>query len=249
MAPLRRAVVALAAAAVSSGCAIQFAATDEYSESFAPAGAVQVAFEGVEGDVVVRGMAVADVQIRGTRDAVGATRREAHRRLGRATLDPSFEGGSLVLSFDPPLADVGLVDLTLDRVSTLPSAMGLEADVAVGDLEIAALEGPLDVHTGDGDIDLDDPGDADVRAATDEGTVAYAFSSADFRIECDPGEDGAVLVGEALQALIDAGTVARSEQDGLVVLTSGTATKRVALAAAGGDISVSLLSRSPKMWQ
>jgi hypothetical protein len=242
------AVLTIAAAAIS-GCAIQFEASSEYEEGFAPAGAAQVVLEGLDGDVVVRGMDLDTVQIRGTRHAVGATRREARRRLGRASLDARYDGAALVLEFSPSLEDTGLVDLELDRASTLPSAMGISAEVESGDIEVSGLAGAIDLETGGGDIDLEDPGTGNVLASSEDGSIDYALALTGFRIECDPGDDGAVLLDDALQSLVDAGTVQRTEEGGIVVLGYGSAAKAVALTAEGGDISVSLLSRSPKTWQ
>ena len=250
MAPLRRGFAVAAAGALLAGCSIQFAASDEYEDSFAPAGATRVVVEGVDGDVVLRGMAVQDVQMRGTRRAVGATRKAARRLLERAELGASYDGGDLVLSFDPPLEYDGLVDLTLDRASTLPSAMGVAIDLDSGDVEISALAGPMDVRTSDGDVDIEDVGPAEIHAAADEGSIRYALTSTDFRVECRVGGGGTVIADASLQALIDGGAVQRAETgDGVVVFTSGAGAKSVTLEASAGDVAVSPLSRSPKMWQ
>jgi len=251
MAPLKRVILGLAssAAALVAGCAVQFSASDEYAERFAPGDATFVVFEGVEGDVVARGMEIADVQVNGTRSAVGATRREARRRLGGIGLDASREAGALVLSFNPKLEDEGLVDLTLDRVSTLPSVMGIGVDLEFGDVELSDIGGAMDIQTGAGDIEIEDSTeDAAVDATTDEGYIAYALTSWDellfpFRIECVVGEDGEVLLDSDLEALVDSSDVQRTEANGAVVISfhaDDSATKRVRLTANGGNISLVL---------
>lgn len=241
MAPLR--LLPALAAAAAAGCAIQFEASAEYEETFAPGGASGIAIEGVEGDVVIRGMDVDSLMMRGTRRAVGATEREARRRLGRARLDASSDGAVLALGFSPPLGDVGLVELELDRASTIPAALGLSVELESGDVDLSGLSGALDLRTRAGDIGVEDPGGGAVSATADDGRIEYALASTDFRIECEAGEGGAVLLDAALQSLVDSGDVERFDGDGVVVLTAGSGAKAVSLLAPAGDIGVSLLSR------
>ena len=100
------------------------------------------------------------------------------------------------------------------------------------------------------DVEIEDPGAAEIRATTDEGSVDYALAATDFRIECRAARGGAVVADASLQSLIDGGVVQRAEaDDGATVFTSGTGAKAVVLEASAGDVTVSLLSRSPKIWQ
>jgi hypothetical protein len=256
MASMRKAALAaFACAAFSfSGCAVQFEASGEYAESFQTDGASRAVFEGLDGALVLRGMDVTDAQIHGTRHAVGATRREARRRLGRVELVAHRPGADLEMAFAPSLGDLGLVDLSLDRVSTLPQAMGISADLDTGNIEISDLLGAVDVTTGEGDIEIEDPGTAAVSAATEEGAIDYALALTPFSIECEIGEEGAVTVDAALQSLIDQNLVTRTESDGAVTLIylgtdADVAEKEVSLLAPDGEIFLSLLSRTPKTWQ
>jgi hypothetical protein len=247
MAPLRRIrIVALGACAAAwiAGCAIQVLETDDYDETFAPAGAARIALEGLDGDVVVRGLDTGDVVIRGTRYSVGATRREAREGLKHAALDAERSADDLVLRFDPPLELDGLVDLELDRVSNVPREMGLSVAVEAGDIDVVGLAGELDLETGQGDLDVDDFGVATARLTTEGGDVRYSVGLVGFFIECRAA-GGAVEVDDAL---VDAGVDVNTEADGTVVLTYGGdgAGKQVALTTAGGGgIRVSLNDGSP----
>ena len=238
MAPLRRiaVVVCAAAVAVAAGCAVQVRETDEYAETFAPADAERVVFTGLDGDIVLRGKDIDDVEIRGTQSSIGATRRNAREGLKHAALDAEYLAGDLELSFAPPFELEGLVDLELDRVSTLPRGMGVSAAVETGDLEISGLAGAFDVETACGDIDVEDVGAASARASAGDGDVLYSLGLVGFYIKCT-AVDGEVEIDDAL---LEAGAVQHTEADGAIVLTYGDTLKRVDLTATGGDIVVSL---------
>jgi hypothetical protein len=236
MAPLSRRI-AIAACACAAGCAIQVLETDDYDETFAPGSAAKVVLEGLDGDVVVRGLEVEDVDIRGTRTSVGATRREAREGLKHAGLDAEYGADDLTLTFDQPLDLGGLVDLELDRVSDLPREMGLAVSVESGDIEVFGLAGRLDLETAQGAVEVDDFGAAPVHIETGRGDIRYSVGLVGFFIEC-LADGGEVEIDDALLA---AGAVEHTEADGTVVLTYGDDTgKRVALTTAGGGIRVSL---------
>jgi hypothetical protein len=241
MAPLSRIALFSCAAAALVGCAVQALETDEYVETFAPTDTGRVVFDGLDGDIVVRGMEVDEVEIRGTQYSIGATRREARKGLKHAVLDAEYAAGDLKLSFNPPFALDGLVDLELDRVSTLPQAMSVAASVESGDLEISGLEGALDLESEHGDIDVDDVGPETVRAVAGDGDIRYSVGLFGFYIEC-AAASGTVTIDDALLA---AGAVRYTEIDGAIVLTYGDTLKRVELSATGGDIEVALNDSVP----
>jgi hypothetical protein len=239
MAPLTRALLtAYACAAVVAGCAVQVLETGDYAETFAPAGAGRVVLSGLDGDVLLQGAEVAAVEIRGTRYSVAATRSAAREGLRHAALDAAVGGDDLLLSFAPPFELEGLVDLVLNRVSTLPREIGVAVSVESGDLTVSGLVGDLDLLSVDGDIAIDDAGSAFVRAEVGGGEIRYAVGLTGFTIECQAG-GGAVEVDEALLA---AGAVRHEpEADGTIVVTYGdTYAKRVELTAAGGRIAIEL---------
>jgi hypothetical protein len=244
MAPLSRTILLLAvtvAAIALCGCAVQVMETDEYAETFSRAGAGRVVIRGVDGDVVARGMAVDDVEIHGTRYSIGATRRAAREGLKHAVLDAAHRAGDLTLSFDPPFAFEGLVDLELDRVSTLPREMDLSVSVESGDLDVSGIAGALDLESVRGDIDIDDPGTEFVRASVGTGDVRYSIGLVGFYMECSaPG--GTVEIDDGL---IAAGAIRTSDADGTIVVRYGDELKRVELTATDGRIEVSLNDTAP----
>ena len=243
MAPLSRiAVIACASAvAVAAGCAVQVRETDEYAETFAPADAERVVFTGLDGDIVVRGMEIGDVEIRGTQSSIGATRRNARKGLKYAALDAEYRAGDLELSYEPPFELEGLVDLELDRVSTLPRGMGVTARVESGDLEVSGLAGAIGLETAYGSIDIDDVGTGAVRASSEDGDVLYSLGLVGFYIKCS-ADGGDVEIDDAL---LEAGAVQHTDADGAIVLTYGDTLKRVDLTATRGGIVVSLNDSAP----
>jgi len=245
MAPLSRIVFGVCActAAALFGCAVQVLETGDYAETFAPAGASKVVLEGLDGDVVVRGVdSSGDVRIRGTQTSIGATRRSAREGLRHAVLGAEYRADELSLSFEPPFELEGLVDLELNQRSTLPREMGLSVSVESGNLDIDGLAGDLDLEAAHGDISIDDAGSAFVRAEVGTGALRYSVGLTGFYIECVAGE-GTVEVDDAL---LYAGAELNAEADGTIVITYGDETsKRVELEASGGLIVVSLSAGVP----
>ncbi|MFO8073117.1 MAG: hypothetical protein R6V85_14695 [Polyangia bacterium] len=242
------AVVLLAAA-----CSLQFSESDPYDEAFDPGFFAGVRIAGVEGDIDLRAVESGDVLIRGTRRALGGTRRDARDNLEHAELAARDDGDVLELAFDPPLSKLGLVDLTLDRVCDLPPRMDIEICVDRGRLSTRGLRGEISLETGEGNIVVEEGGELPVSLRTDDGEVAARVRGAlevratrrlDLEIEGtgDPpleveSRGGAVLValepqnfrltcysgGGAITVAAELEAEIRELDDGAVMVSSGEA--------------------------
>lgn len=181
-----------AAILLLGGCVIQFSAHDDYDETFGFEGFSSVRIVNVDGDMSLRGMETGDVKLCGTRFAMGRTDADARANLRLARLDVSPDLTDLTLEFDPPRDKVGLVDLRLDRLSTLPREAGVIVAVEDGDLAIEDLEGVLMLETGKGDISVIGGGTSTIRAVADDGDVSV---EANGEIIVESGGQAKVLAG------------------------------------------------------
>ncbi len=161
----------VAVALLAAACSLQFSESDPYDEAFDPGLFAGVRIAGVEGDIDLRAVEGGDVVMRGTRRALGGTRRDARDNLEHAELVAREGGDALELAFDPPLSKLGLVDLSLDRVCDVPPWMGIEVGVDRGSLSTRGLRGEIDLETGDGDIAVEEGGELPVGLRTDGGAV------------------------------------------------------------------------------
>ncbi len=181
-----------AAALLLGGCVIQFSAQDDYEETFGFDGFSTVRIVNVDGDMSLRGMETGDVKLRGTAFAMGRTDADARANLRLARLDVSPDLTDLALEFDPPRDKVGLVDLRLDRLGTLPLEAGVTVTVEEGDLVMEDLHGALTLETGKGDISVMGGGTSTVSAVTDDGDVSV---EAEGEIIVESGGQAHVLAG------------------------------------------------------
>jgi len=268
-----RPVMAALAAALVSGCALQFEASGDYEETFDPGAAATLELAGLEGDVNLRGQAADSIKIRGTRVAVGATREAARDNLERARLQrvPGEGAGALRLEFAPRVEYIGLIDLELDRVSTIPAGMGVSIEVEEGDLQIDGVLGDLDLITDRGDIEVLG-GEGDVSADADSGTVWVqssgwidAVSAGHLRVDAlgiNESEVSAETTGSTIELGIspqDFEVICRTSggevdvdealdttvvegADGAVVVTSGTGARKITLRSRGANVTIEALS-------
>ena len=254
-------------AALLGGCIVQFEVSDEYVETFEVEGQTLLKFAGFNGDVEFRGLSTSLVKLRGTRTAVGSTKQAAKDALRHARLDISFAGAETRLQFDPPLRYVGLVDIELDKVSTVPQEASVSLSLDEGDIYMDGVNGDLELKTGRGEVVVLDAMGT-VSAVAEGGSVEiesagaiYAETSRDARVSALGQSENTVQVstrGGALnfeiasqdfEIICQAGTgeIEISQQlqvqqenleDGTVVFTSGTGARLVNLSSGGGDISI-----------
>ncbi len=191
------------AALLLAGCVIQFSAQDDYEETFTFDGFSVVRIVNVDGDISMRGMETGDVKLCGTAFAMGRTDADAHANLRLARLDVNPDITELMLKFDPPRDKVGLVDLRLDRLGTLPLEAGVTVTVEDGDLIMEDLEGALTLETGKGDISVTGGGTSIVSAVAEDGDVSV---EAEGEIVVKSGGQAHVLAGGVNGRPLDAET-------------------------------------------
>ncbi len=254
-------------ALLATGCILQFQASDDYERSFGQSGASVIELDSLDGDLDFRGVVSSTITFRGTRRAVGSTAERARDNLEYADLKRSRRGDSLLFEFNPPLDKLGLVDLTLDEVSSVPREMGVHAFGSKGDISMDGMVGDLDLITGRGNIVvLGGVGNLDIRTragALDVATigeiqarstlrayvaalgenenraqVATRGSSIFFRIESQGFEITCEPGGGEVHAEDELDVEREDLEDGQVILTSGDGARKVLLDSDGGDIYV-----------
>jgi hypothetical protein len=258
----------LASAVGLSGCIIQFDAQDEYVLEFGVGDQGAIRFEGLDGDVDLRGMDTDLARLRGTRTAVGATKEEARQNLEQARLVRAYDGDTIAVEPDIPVEMIGLVELALDRVSTLPEGLDVTIAVEDGDLLVEGMRGALTLRTDAGDIEVADgdgallatAGSGEVRASSagpmtidaGDGAEVTATTSSDGEIRITTTGGGAVLYmlpgqGFRLSCWPGEGTVdvdavfgaeLESEQGGSFVYLAGDEARTIEIRTAGGDVRV-----------
>jgi len=251
-----------------SGCIIQFDAQDEYVLEFGVGDHGAVRFEGLDGDVDLRGMGTDLARLRGTRRAVGATKEKARRNLEQARLARESAGDAIILELDIPLELIGLVDLTLDRVSTLPEGLDVIIAVEDGDVLVEGMRGALDLRTDAGDIEVAEgegallavAGSGEVRAESAGPMTITAGEGADVAATTESDREvsitttgGAVVLsmppgqGFRLSCRPGEGTVEvdpvfgaeiESEEGGTVVYAAGDEARIIEIRTDGGDVRV-----------
>ncbi len=180
------------AALLLGGCVIQFSAQGDYEEIFGFDGFSVVRIVDVDGDINLRGMETKEVKLRGTGFAMGRTEEDARRNLRLARLDMTPDLTDLILEFDPPRDKIGLVDLRLDRLGTLPLEAGVTVAVEAGDLVMEDLHGALTLETGKGDISVTGGGTSTVSAVAYDGDVSVEAAG---EIIVESGGQAHVLAG------------------------------------------------------
>jgi DUF4097 and DUF4098 domain-containing protein YvlB len=249
----------LPAALVGSGCEIGISADGvegTFDRDLTVSGPVELEVTSGSGNVIIRtgtdGAVHVHARLRSSNGPWASfSGTSPEQRIRELEKNPPIEQSGNRIQIGPKSWNEGWSNVSISYDITVPATTRVEARSGSGDLEVAALTGPVDVSTGSGDIrvarirtavaahtgsgDITLEGAASARTSTGSGNVNASGIRGDLDARSGSGDITAVQQGK--------GEVDISTGSGDIELTG--ATGPVHVRAASGDIEVQGAPTSP----